>query len=102
MSLRALTRNPIITPSTQHVASLLIGQDEMPGQARQDTGKILESQLHLEAKLPTVVGIERIPLRVVRGIGLDFQAMADEVLRDRKGRLVVVLVADNGLYLFGR
>ena len=98
MSLRALTRNPIITPSTQHVASLLIGQDEM-GRTRE---AILESQLHLEAKLPTVVGIECIPLRVVRGIGLDFQAMADEVFRDRKGRLVVVLVADNGLYLFGR
>ena len=35
-----LTRNPIITPSTQHVASLLIGQDEMPDQVRQDTESV--------------------------------------------------------------
>ena len=56
----------------------------------------------MEPELPTVVGIERIPLRVVRGIGLDFQAMADEVFRDREGRLIVVFVADNRLYLLGR
>ena len=74
----------------------------MPGQARQDTGNRLKSQLHLEAELPTVVGIERIPLRVIRGIGLDFQAMADEVFRDGDCSLVVVLIADDGLHLFGR
>lgn len=60
----------------------------------------LKTQLDLEADFPAVVvGVERSALVVVRGVGLQLEAVPDEVARHADGGLVPAAVAGQRLHL---